>query len=166
MDPADIIRTLHLQPHPEGGWYGETWRDDPDEPHGDPDEAEDAIDAAWRAGGWRPYGSAIYFLLEAGQTSAWHRVDATEIWHFYAGATLELRVANADAESEAAVNYLGTDLAAGQRPQIVVPDGAWQTARSLGEWTLVGCTVSPAFSFDGFELAPPDWQPGSGPPGG
>ena len=143
MDPHRIIDALHLRPHPEGGWYGETWRALPVGP------------------GQRPTGSAIYFLLRAGETSGWHRVDATEIWLFHAGAPLELRTASSDGSSTVAVGVLGVDLGAGQLPQIVVPAGDWQTARSLGDWTLVGCSVSPAFSFDGFELAPPGWQPGN-----
>jgi predicted cupin superfamily sugar epimerase len=133
-----IIDLLGLRPHPEGGWYVETWRDD----GGD---------------GGRGAGSAIYYLLAAGQGSHWHRVDATEIWHHYAGAPLVLSVHAADASTRDIV--LGDDLAAGQVPQAVVPTGAWQAAETSGPWTLVGCTVSPAFTFDGFELAPPEWSP-------
>ena len=133
-----VIDALGLQPHPEGGWYVETWRHAPD-------------------GGGRGAGSAIYFLLRAGEVSRWHRVDADEIWHFYAGAPLELTIASEDG---APVRHtLGSDLVAGQRPQAVVPAGAWQTARTLGDYTLVGATVSPAFTFEGFELAAPDWSP-------
>ncbi len=133
-----IIELLELQPHPEGGHYRETWRDRP----GD---------------GTRGAGTAIYYLLEVGEISAWHRVDAAEIWHWYAGAPLVLTISpnGHDAESQ----HLGPNLTRGERPQIIVPKNAWQTAESLGAWTLVGCTVSPAFSFDGFELAPPDWRP-------
>jgi predicted cupin superfamily sugar epimerase len=133
-----IIDLLGMRPHPEGGWYAETWRDD----GGD---------------GGRGAGSAIYYLLAAGQRSHWHRVDATEIWHHYAGAPLVLSVHAADASARDIV--LGDDLAAAQVPQAVVPTGAWQAAETSGPWTLVGCTVSPAFSFDGFELAPPGWSP-------
>ena len=140
LSEADrIIESLGLQPHPEGGWYAETWRAD-------------------AAKGKRASGTAIYFLLKAGERSHWHRVDAAEIWHFYAGAALELGV-SADGDSARSL-LLGPDLSAGQRPQLIVPPGAWQAARSLGDWTLVGCTVSPGFEFGKFELAPPGWAPG------
>ena len=128
-----LIAILGLAPHPEGGWYTETWRA----------EAPD---------GGRPVGTAIYFLLAAGQRSHWHRVDATEIWHHYAGAPLRLEI-HPDTVT------LGPDLAAGQRPQAIVPPEVWQAAETTGAWTLVGCTVSPGFTFDGFELAPPGWAP-------
>jgi predicted cupin superfamily sugar epimerase len=141
MDPADIIQALGMQPHPEGGWYVETFRDAPE--------------------GGRGYSSAIYFLLEHGQVSAWHRVkDAAEVWHFYAGSALSLSVRK---EGEATLRHiLGPDLRAGQRPQLVVPANWWQTAESLGDWTLVGCTVAPGFDFATFELAPPGWEPPEG----
>ncbi len=140
MTPQEIIATLGMQPHPEGGHYVETWR------HAAP-------------GGGRGAGTAIYFLLQAGERSHWHRADATEIWHWYAGAPLELSLSsNGD---EVAVSMLGGDLLSGARPQILVPAGVWQSAVSTGAWTLVGCTVSPAFEFSGFELAPPGWAPGS-----
>ena len=135
---AEIIETLGLKPHPEGGWYAETFRDG--------------------AGGARGHSTAIYFLLEQHQVSAWHRVkDATEVWHFHAGAPLALSMS----EEDGAVfeQVLGIELAAGERPQLVVPAGWWQSARSLGEWTLVGCTVAPGFEFATFELAEPGWQP-------
>jgi len=131
---ADIIRLLDLQPHPEGGHYRETFRDS-------------------RTVEGRSVGTAIYFLLAAGERSHWHRVDAAEIWHFHAGAPLALEI-----EGQGVVT-LGVDLAAGQRPQAVVPTGAWQAARTLGDWTLVGCTVAPGFEFAGFELAPDDGPP-------
>ncbi len=131
---ADIIRVLDLQPHPEGGHYRETFRDS-------------------RTVEGRSVGTAIYFLLAAGERSHWHRVDAAEIWHFHAGAPLALEI-----EGQGVVT-LGVDLAAGQRPQAVVPTGAWQAARTLGDWTLVGCTVAPGFEFAGFELAPDDESP-------
>ena len=144
MDADELIDALELEPHPEGGWFRETWRDRP-------------------ADGSRGAGTAIYFLLRKGEQSRWHRVDAAEIWHFHDGAPLLLEY---EPESESAsasesgqpitAAVLGTGIDRGERPQIVVPKGAWQRARSLGEWTLVGCTVSPAFQFDGFELAPPD----------
>lgn len=133
-----VIRSLGLQPHPEGGWFRETWRD-----HG---------------AGTRGSGTAIYYLLREGERSRWHRVDATEIWHFYAGDPLELQVSAAG--EPPAASTLGTDLGGGQRPQSVVPAGAWQSALPLGAWTLVGCTVSPAFEMSGFELAPEGWVPG------
>ena len=137
-----LIEALHLQPHPEGGYYAETWRAD-------------------AAPGQRASGSAIYYLLRAGERSAWHRVDAAELWHYYAGDPLELSMAAGHGAEPAHRFVLGPDVAAGQAPQLVVPAGDWQSAVSLGDWTLVGCTVSPAFRFDGFELARPGWQPGS-----
>ena len=143
MTPQEIITTLGMQPHPEGGHYVETWR------HAAP-------------GGGRGAGTAIYFLLQAGERSHWHRADATEIWHWYAGAPLELSLSRDGAE--VAVSMLCGDLLSGARPQILVPAGVWQSAVSTGDWTLVGCTVSPAFEFSGFELAPPGWAPGSVPP--
>jgi uncharacterized protein len=138
-----IIDLLGLRPHPEGGWYAETWRHDT----GD---------------GGRGAGSAIYYLLAAGQRSHWHRVDATEIWHHYAGGPLVLSVHAVDGPIRDAATrdvVLGDDLAAGQVPQAVVPADAWQAAEPRGAWTLVGCTVSPGFTFEGFELAPPGWSP-------
>ena len=134
MDAAGFISMLGLSPHPEGGWFAETWRD--------PD-----------SGSGRGAGTAIYFLLQAGERSHWHRVDATEIWHFYAGDALELSVAGRPPV------LLGPRVDAKEEPQVIVPAGAWQSARSTGAFTLVGCTVSPAFRFDGFELAPQGWSP-------
>jgi predicted cupin superfamily sugar epimerase len=134
---ADLIRSLGLKPHPEGGWYRETWRD------GD--------------GRTRGSGTAIYFLLEAGQRSEWHRVDAAEIWHHYAGGPLRLSIAE---EGQAArVELLGKDFGRGEEPQRIVPAHAWQKAEPDGDWVLVGCTVSPAFEFRSFELAKPGWEP-------
>lgn len=133
-----VRRMLDLQPHPEGGYYRETWR-------------------APAPPGERAAGSAIYFLLGVGDVSAWHRVDADEIWHFHAGAPLSLTLSENGADAEA--HHLGPELAAGQRPQLRAPAHWWQTATSLGAWTLVSCTVSPAFEFSGFEMAPPDWRP-------
>ncbi|MGE0767156.1 MAG: cupin domain-containing protein [Hyphomicrobiaceae bacterium] len=138
----DIRRSLGLRPHPEGGYYRETFRDG-------------RLDDAGRAA-----STAIYFLLEAGQVSGWHRVDAAEVWHFYSGAPLELRISSAENDVSRSL-VLGPDLAAGQAPQIVVPSGHWQWARSLGAWTLAGCTVAPGFTFDGFEMAPPGFEPGA-----
>ena len=139
MDAADVIRQLGLAPHPEGGHYVETYRHAPPE-------------------GGRGTVTAIYFLLAAGEVSRWHKVDATEIWHWYAGAPLVLEQST-DGKTVTS-ETLGCDLAAGQRPQAVVPAEAWQSAHSLGAWTLVGCTVSPAFQFEGFEMAAADWRPG------
>jgi uncharacterized protein len=141
MDADAIIAALRLVPHPEGGHYRETWR-------------------AEAAPGTRAAGSAIYFLLRSGERSAWHRVDAAEIWHWYDGAPLELSIAPASGEQPARRLRLGPDLHAGRRPQLIVPAGDWQAAASLGDWTLVGCTVSPAFEFEGFEMAEPGWTPG------
>ena len=129
-----IIAELGLQRHPEGGWYRQTWVAD---------------------GAGRSSGTCIYFLLREGERSHWHRVDAVEIWHFYAGAPLILRMAEAD-RAEAMV--LGPNLEKGERPQGVVPASWWQSAETTGDWTLVGCTVSPGFRFEGFELAPPGFD--------
>lgn len=139
IDADEVVRLLGLEAHPEGGWYRETWRH-----RGE--------------GTGRAAGTAIYYLLRAGEQSRWHRLDVTEVWHFYVGAPLELSLAAAGAPVERRV--LGADLVAGHRPQQVVPAGVWQAARPLGDWGLVGCTVSPAFEFAGFELAPEGWQPG------
>jgi predicted cupin superfamily sugar epimerase len=138
LSADEVVRLLGLAPHPEGGFYRETFR-----PAG-PD-------------GGRGASTAIYYLLRDGEVSAWHRVrDADEVWHHYSGAPLELTVA---AEGRRGTVLLGADLAAGERPQAVVPAGAWQTARALGGWALVGCTVAPGFEFSAFEMAPPDWKP-------
>lgn len=139
LPAARVIAALGLAPHPEGGHYREIWRDHP-------------------ADGSRGAGTAIYFLLAEGEASHWHRVDAAEAWHWYAGAPLALGIAGAD--SVPRWHCLGPDLGLGEAPFAVVPPGAWQAARSLGSWTLVGCTVSPAFDFAGFTLAPPGWTPG------
>ena len=141
-DASSIIAVLGLQPHPEGGHFVETWRADGPE-------------------GKRAAGTAIYYLLEAGERSHWHRLDAAETWHYYAGAPLALSIAPAAGTEAAEQHILGPDLVGGQRPQLVVPPGAWQSAESTGAWTLVGCTVSPAFEFEGFELAPRGWEPGT-----
>jgi uncharacterized protein len=134
LTAGEIIALLGLAPHPEGGHFRETFR-------------------APAAEGQRGACTLIYFLLKAGEVSAWHRVDAVEIWHWYAGAPLELRIGRTES------HRLGNRLSAGERPQAVVPAHAWQSARSLGAWTLVGCTVAPAFEFAGFELAPLGWEP-------
>jgi uncharacterized protein len=129
-----IIAKLGLQPHPEGGWYRETWRG--------PDV------------GGRASGTAILFLLKAGERSHWHRVDADEIWLWHAGAPLVLSMGEASARE----HRLGPDVLADEAVQVVVPAGWWQAARSLGDWSLVSCTVSPGFRFEGFELAPTGWE--------
>ncbi|MFW6076269.1 MAG: cupin domain-containing protein [Hyphomicrobiales bacterium] len=138
MSPEDIIRLLELQPHPEGGHFRETWR-------------------AAAPPGQRAAGTAIYYLLQAGEISRWHRIDADETWHWYAGSPLALTLSPDGRASEEL--RLGPKLAEGERPQLLVPAGAWQSAESLGAWTLAGCTVSPGFVFETFELAPPGWQP-------
>lgn len=139
LTAADIIRLLHLQPHPEGGHYRQTFRDS--------NVQEDG----------RAHSTAIYFLLARGERSHWHRVDAVEVWHFHAGSPLLLQIADAAGKMQRI--RLGPDLEAGERPQAIVPAHAWQAAESLGDWTLVGCTVAPGFEFSTFELAPEGWSP-------
>lgn len=141
MSEADrLIALLDLQPHPEGGYFRETFRDCGPAPAG-------------RDGNpGRAHSTAIYFLLKAGQASRWHRVDAAETWHFYRGAALELKIGRQ-------VIVLGPELENGQQPQAVVPPGEWQAARSLGEYTLVGCTVAPGFEFAHFEMAEDGFEP-------
>ena len=140
LSAAEVIRLLELRPHPEGGQFRETFRD------------QRMVDGALAA------STAIYFLLARGERSRWHRVDVVEIWHYYAGAPLQLEiVAGGGGPIERSV--LGPDLATRARPQIVVPAHAWQSAQSLGEWTLAGCTVAPGFEFRGFETAPEGWTP-------
>ena len=138
LPAAAVVAALRLSPHPEGGHYRETWRDAP------PD-------------GSRGAGTSILFLLAAGERSHWHRVDAAEAWHWHADAPLLLRVADGTTITG---HRLGPDLGAGEFPFGLVPARAWQAAESLGAWPLVACTVSPAFRFEGFELAPPGWEPG------
>ncbi len=139
MEVDQIIATLGMQRHPEGGWFVETFRD--------------------TRGGARACSTAIYYLLEAGDSSHWHRVrDAAEVWHFYAGDPLLLTLSDGDTTTRIT---LGTDFAQGERPQAVVPADVWQAARPLGRFTLVGCTVAPGFEFSSFELAPPGWSPRS-----
>ena len=116
--------------------------------------------SAIAGGGARGHSTAIYFLLEAGDVSAWHRVrDAAEVWHFYAGAPLELTLHRRQTSRSRCGDRSAPTSPAGERPQAIVPADWWQTARSLGDWTLVGCTVAPGFDFSSFELAPPGWQP-------
>lgn len=138
MTAAEIIAALNMQPHPEGGHYVETFRD-----------------AAGPDG--RSRSTAIYFLLQVGEVSHWHRVDAVEIWHWHGGAPAVLSIS--ENGHDCAAHHLGAEIAAGQRPQVVVPARAWQACESLGAWTLFGCTVAPGFEFSGFELAPPGWFP-------
>jgi len=135
---AEIVAELGLDRHPEGGWYRETFRDG--------------------VAGGRGHSTAIYYLLEGGETSHWHRVrDAAEVWHWYAGAPLELGLYR---EGEGpVVHRLGPSIGTGERPQAVVPANVWQSAASLGDWTLVGCTVAPGFEFAAFEMAPANWRP-------
>jgi predicted cupin superfamily sugar epimerase len=142
LTAADIIRLLDLRPHPEGGHFRETFRD------------SKTVNAD------RAASTAIYFLLSRGERSHWHRVDAAEVWHHYAGGPLALDIAPTDTTLVERI-ILGPDLAAGERPQAIVPAYAWQTATPLGEWTLCGCTVAPGFHFAGFALAPPRWSPGT-----
>ena len=132
LDIEKIINRLELAPHPEGGFYRQTWV-----------ESEEP--------GVRSHGTAIYFLLPGNVENRWHRIDAAEIWHHYAGAPLDLHLSENPPESEEII-HLGTDIDAGQHPQAIVPPHRWQRAVSLGEWSLVGCTVSPAFQFERFEL--------------
>jgi predicted cupin superfamily sugar epimerase len=136
---ADIIARLELKPHSEGGHYRETFRDVRTDAHG------------------RSRSTAIYYLLRHGERSNWHRIDAVEIWHYYSGAALTLRIANEGCGPHTVT--LGPDVTAGQRPQAIVPAGAWQAAESTGDWTLVGCTVAPGFEFASFELAKADLFP-------
>ena len=138
MDAVTVIERLGLQPHPEGGYFRETWRHDP----GD---------------GSRGAGTAILFLLAAGERSHWHRVYADELWLFHAGAPLRLETSDG---SRVETRLLGVDLDQGEHPQRLVPALQWQSAETLGDWTLVSCTVSPAFQLEGFELAPERWSPG------
>jgi predicted cupin superfamily sugar epimerase len=137
---AEIIARLELQPHPEGGHYRETFRDP-------------RVDGSGRA-----LSTAIYFLLARGERSHWHRIDTVEIWHYYAGSALTLQIADSTGQRNI---KLGPDLSAGEVPQAIVPPGAWQSAKSSGDWTLVGCTVAPGFDFAKFELAPKGWEPGN-----
>lgn len=139
LTAEEVIRRLDLKPHPEGGYFRETFRDP-------------ATDAKGRA-----VSTAIYYLLGLGEVSEWHRVDATEIWHYHAGAPMVITISPNGHDAQA--RHLGPDLMHGQEPQIIVPAHHWQTATSLGAWTLVGCTVAPGFDFAGFEMAPPGWRP-------
>ncbi len=139
LSAADVIRLLDLKPHPEGGYFRETFR------------------GARLAETNRAASTAIYFLLARGERSRWHRIDAAEVWHWYAGASLRLETVSENNRRERVT--LGSDLADGERPQAIVPARAWQSAESLGDWTLVGCTVAPGFEFSGLEFAPDGWEP-------
>ena len=136
---ADIIARLELKPHPEGGHYRKTFPD--------PRTGADG----------RSHSTAIYFLLARGERSHWHRIDAVEIWHWHAGAPLKLEISQQPGKIESLT--LGCNLTADERPQGIVPAHAWQAAQTLGDWTLVGCTVAPGFDFTAFELAPKGWSP-------
>jgi predicted cupin superfamily sugar epimerase len=140
LTAAEIVRLLDLIPQPEGGHYRQTYRD------------LRTVDDG------RAASTAIYYLLARGERSQWHRVDAAEVWHYYAGAPLMLEIAAGGQSINTRVT-LGPDLATGERPQAIVPGGAWQAAECLGAWTLVGCTVAPGFEFARFELAPESWRP-------
>ncbi|MFK7901836.1 MAG: cupin domain-containing protein [Nitratireductor sp.] len=141
LSAEKIIAELNMQKHPEGGYYAETFRDE-------------------KTNDGRSVGTAIYFLLQSGEQSHWHTVDASEIWFYHAGAPLELSVC-AD-KGKKRIIMLGPDILNGERPQGVVPAGEWQSAKSTGEWTLVSCTVSPGFEFEHFVLAPAGWTPEQG----
>jgi predicted cupin superfamily sugar epimerase len=138
VDAETIVKLLGLRPHPEGGFFREIFRD----PEG-------------RNG--RAHSTAIYYLLREGEVSHWHRVDAAEAWHHYAGAPLALLVHDGGVTSQ---TLLGPAFDRGERPLAVVPRGVWQSAHSLGAFTLCGCTVAPGFEFAGFEMAPVGWAPG------
>lgn len=138
MSAKEIIEKLELVRHPEGGWYRQTFADATD--------------------GQRAHSTAIFYLLEGDDRSHWHRVDAAEVWHYYAGASLELSMSPDGKWLE--MLMLGPDVLGGELPQIIVPTSHWQSAKSTGDWTLVGCTVAPGFEFSGFEMAAPDWEPG------
>ena len=154
LTAPEVIRLLGLAPHPEGGHFRETFRDAP--PLHAPPRA-----GKGRVGGGRAVSTAIYFLLARGERSHWHRIDAAEVWHWYAGAPLALEISQEPGRVERLM--LGCDLAASEQPQAIVPAHAWQAAQSLGDWTLCGCTVAPGFDFSGFELAPPGWLPRQAP---
>jgi uncharacterized protein len=143
LTAAEIVARLELRPHPEGGHYRETFRDKRADETG------------------RAVSTAIYFLLARGEVSQWHRIDAVEIWHYYAGSPLTLCIAHDGCAPH--IVTLGPDVVNGERPQAIVPSGAWQTAETSGDWTLVGCTVAPGFEFASFETAPAGWKPPKAP---
>ncbi len=137
-----LIKHLDLKPHPEGGYFRETFRD------------TRTVD------GGRAASTAIYFLLGRGDRSHWHKVDVVEIFHYYAGAPVAMEQASSP-QGPISRLTLGPDVLAGQHPHVVVPAGFWQACESTGDWSLMGCTVSPGFQFEGFELAPKGWAPGT-----
>lgn len=141
VSAEDVVRLLKLQPHPEGGYYRETFRD--------PTQVRNG----------RAASTAIYFLLVGGQETRWHRIDSVEVWHWYAGAAFDLEINNG-VEIRDAIR-LGGDLARGERPQAIVPAHFWQRSRSLGGWSLAGCTVAPGFDFSTFEIAASSFAPTS-----
>ncbi len=142
MTPKDLIAHLALDPHPEGGWYRQTWIAD-------------------QQGDTRAAGTAIYYLLDAGERSHWHRIDSAEIWHHYMGGAVRLLLSPTDG-GPVTPHLLGPQIGNGQRPQVLVPPGCWQSAAPVDGWALMGCTVSPGFEFEHFEMAPKDWAPGGG----
>ena len=139
LSADEIIARLELRPHPEGGYYRETFRDQRDDAQG------------------RSCSTTIYFLLSRGDRSHWHRIDAAEVWHYYAGSALTLQIAHEGGMQHTV--KLGPGVGSGERPQAIVPASAWQCAETTGDWTLVGCTVAPAFEFAKFEMAPKGWEP-------
>lgn len=139
-DVDKIVQALNLEPHPEGGWYRETWREQTDS-------------------GSRAHATAIYYLMAAGQRSRWHQVDAAELWLWHAGHPLTLDIAEAGAPVSVP---LGPDVFAGQRPQRLIPRFAWQAAHAAEGWALVSCVVAPGFEFSGFVMADPGWTPANG----
>jgi predicted cupin superfamily sugar epimerase len=139
LSANEIIARLELRPHPEGGYYRETFRDQ-------------RVDAQGRS-----CSTTIYFLLSRGDRSHWHRIDAAEVWHYYAGSALTLQIAHEGGMQHTV--KLGPGVGSGERPQAIVPASAWQCAETTGDWTLVGCTVAPAFEFAKFETAPKGWEP-------
>ncbi|MFC0687090.1 cupin domain-containing protein [Novosphingobium clariflavum] len=144
--PSRIIARLGLEPHPEGGWYRQTWR----------------AEAATEGQDGRPTATAIYFLLEEHQRSHWHRVDGAELWFWHAGAPVALLTAPGDS-GPVTRTVLGPQVLDGEAGQALVPTGHWQASEPIGGWALVSCVVSPGFHFGGFELAAPGWAPGQTP---
>ena len=139
-DASTVIQALGLARHPEGGWYRETWRA----------EAPD---------GTRSPATAVLYLLEQGQRSRWHKVDATEVWLFHAGSPLKLEIAASDS-GPVVTTHLGADILAGEEPQIRIEPHQWQAAEADRGWGLISCIVVPGFEFDGFTMAPEGWSPG------
>ena len=135
----DWARPLDLQPHPEGGWYAETYRH---------------VGSTGTPRGDRSLGTAIHFLLLPGESSAWHRVASDELWFHHRGGPLRLWLGgDGEAPAGGTEHLLGPDVADGQRPQLLVPSGQWQAARPVDEAVLVSCVVVPGFDFTDFTLA-------------